>query len=88
MPPHTSLERGCSSGTFDGGRLRLYESRRAEGRGEPGTILALGADGITIAAGDGAVRAGKARVDGTREKIAATEAAAALGLAVGSRLGG
>ena len=70
------------------GRLRLYESRRAAGRGEPGTILALGADGITIAAGDGAVRAGKARVDGTREKVAAAEAAAALRLRVGQRLGG
>lgn len=69
------------------GRLRLYESRRAEGRGAPGTILALGGDGLTIATADGAIRAGKARVDGTRDKLPAAEAAAALGLAVGARLG-
>ena len=87
------LIRGCdpqpgAHTAVAGGRLRLYESRRAEGHGEPGTILALGADGITIATGDGAVRAGKARVDGSREKLPAAEAAAALGLGVGRRLGG
>ena len=69
------------------GRLRLYESRRVEGSDAPGTILALGSDGLTIATGVGAVRAGKARVDGTRDKVPAAEAAAALGLTVGSRLG-
>ncbi len=68
-------------------RLRLYESRRAEGKGAPGTVLALGTDGMTVATGDGAVRAGKARVDGTREKVAAAEAAATLGITVGSSLG-
>ena len=72
-----------------GGRLRLYESRVApEGGGAPGTVLALGDDGaLTVAAGEGAVRLGKARVDGTRDKRPAAEAAAALGLAVGGRLG-
>jgi methionyl-tRNA formyltransferase len=88
-----NLIRGCdpqpgahtAAGT---GRLRLYESRRVDGRAAPGTILALGADGITIATGDGAVRAAKARVDGTRDKLSGAEAAAALGLAVGGRLGG
>jgi methionyl-tRNA formyltransferase len=69
------------------GRLRLYESRRAEGSGASGTLLALGPDGITIATADGAVRVGKARIDGTRDKRPAAEAAAALGLSVGSRLG-
>ena len=57
------------------------------GQGTPGTILALGADGITIATNDGAVRAAKARVDGTKEKLAAADAAATLSLVVGSRLG-
>jgi len=68
-------------------RLRLYESRRAEGQGTPGTVLALGPDGMTIATGAGAVRVGKARIDGTKEKVAATEAAGASGIGVGSRLG-
>ena len=87
-----NLIRGCDpqpgAHTAGGqGRLRLYESRRAEGSGAPGTILVLGPDGITIATADGAVRAGKARVDGTRDKVPAAEAAAALGLTVGSYLG-
>jgi methionyl-tRNA formyltransferase len=87
-----NLIRGCdpqpgAHSAAGAGRLRLYESRRAEGRGEPGTILGLGSDGMTVATGDGAVRAGKARVDGTRDKLAAADAAAALGLRVGSRLG-
>jgi methionyl-tRNA formyltransferase len=68
-------------------RLRLYESRRAEGTGTPGTVLAITADGITIATANGAIRAGKARVEGTKEKLPAADAAAALGLNVGSRLG-
>jgi methionyl-tRNA formyltransferase len=69
------------------GRLRLYDSRRVAGSGAPGAVLALGSDGITIATGGGAIRAGKARVDGTRDKLPAAEAAAALGITVGTRLG-
>jgi methionyl-tRNA formyltransferase len=68
-------------------RLRLYESRSVEGTGAPGTILAVGPEGLTIAAAEGAIRAGKARIDGTKDKLAAADVAATLGLAVGSRLG-
>jgi methionyl-tRNA formyltransferase len=68
-------------------RLRLYESHRASGSGAPGTVVALGTDGMTIATGDGAVRVGKARIDGTKDKLAAADLAARLGLGVGSRLG-
>jgi methionyl-tRNA formyltransferase len=87
-----NLIRGCDpqpgAHTAAGsGRLRLYESRRADGNGAPGTILALGPEGLTVATGDGAVRAGKARVDGMRDKVPAAEAAAVLGLGVGGRLG-
>lgn len=87
------LIRGCDPqpGAYTavgGQRLRLYESRRAAGAGAPGTVLALGADGMTIATGDGAIRVGKARLDGMKDKVAAADAAAALALTVGSRLGG
>ncbi len=87
-----NLIRGCDpqpgAHTAAGsGSVRLYESRRADGAGAPGTVLALGADGITVATGEGAIRAGKARVEGTRDKVPAAEAAAPLGLVVGSRLG-
>ncbi|MEB2285385.1 MAG: hypothetical protein B6D46_00955 [Polyangiaceae bacterium UTPRO1] len=86
------LIRGCDpqpgAHTSAGGkRLRFYESRRAAGEGIPGTILALAPDGVTIATGGGAVRVGKARIDGAPEKLPAAEVAAALGLGVGSRLG-
>jgi methionyl-tRNA formyltransferase len=87
-----NLIRGCdpqpgahtAAGT---GRLRLYESRKAEGQGAPGTVLALDATGMTVATGAAAVRVGKARVEGTKDKRAAAEAAAVLGITVGARLG-
>jgi methionyl-tRNA formyltransferase len=86
------LIRGCdpqpgAHTTFDGTRLRLFGSRRVDGeRGTtPGTVLALGPDGMTIAAGDGAVRVVRARGDGP--KAAAAEVAAALGIRPGMRLG-
>jgi methionyl-tRNA formyltransferase len=86
------LIRGCDPqpgayATAGEKRVRLYESRRAEGKGVPGTVLAIGSDGVTIATGDGAIRAGKARVDGTKDKLAAADVAAVLGLTIGSRLG-
>ncbi len=87
-----NLIRGCDpqpgAHTAAGrGRLRLYESRRAASSGVPGTILAVDEAGAVIATGDGAVRVGKARVEGTKEKCGAAEAVAALGLGVGNRLG-
>ncbi len=69
-------------------RLRLYDSRRVDGAGAPGTVLAIASDGITIATGSGAVRAGKARLDGTKDKLAAADVVTTLGVTVGSRLGG
>ena len=86
------LIRGCDPqpgayATAGDARVRLYESRRASGTGAPGTVLAIGPDGVTIATADGAIRAGKARIDGTKDKLAAADVAATLGLAVGSRLG-
>ncbi|MCC6849864.1 MAG: methionyl-tRNA formyltransferase [Deltaproteobacteria bacterium] len=68
-------------------RLRLYDSRRADGEGAPGTILALGPEGMTVATGAGAVRVAKARIDGAKDKLAAADVARALGLAAGRRLG-
>jgi methionyl-tRNA formyltransferase len=73
-----------------GTRLRLYDSRldSAAAREAPaGTLLACDASGLTVAAAGGAVRVGKARVDGTRDKKPAGEIAATLGLKVGDRLG-
>ena len=71
-------------------RVRWYESHRADGptSAAQGTIVATGEDGVVIAAADGAVRIGKARIDGTAEKKAAAEIIVSLGLAPGASLQG
>ncbi len=89
------LIRGCDPQpgaytTAAGTQVRLYDSRRADAASAgaaPGIILACDAAGLVVAAGDGVVRAGKARREGTREKAPAAEVVAALGLGVGDRLG-
>ncbi len=71
--------------TFDGNEVRIYDSRKADGSGEPGTVLSIDAGGMLVAAGDGAIRVMKLRADAG--KLAAAEYASAAGLAVGSKLG-
>jgi methionyl-tRNA formyltransferase len=66
-------------------RLRLFEPRRVEGTGAPGTVLAVDEAGLVVATADGAVRCTRARGDGP--KAAAAEVAAALGIRPGARLG-
>ncbi len=89
------LVRGCDPqpGAFTRAReaqLRLYESRRTTATGDgaaPGTILAVDGGAIVVAAGDGVVRLGKARIEGTREKVAAADALAVASVRPGDRLG-
>src|SRR2546422_7748963 len=63
-----NLIRGCdpqpgAHTVWRGAPLRLYEPRRVEAhaRAAPGTVLAIDADGLTIAACDGALRCARAR---------------------------
>jgi methionyl-tRNA formyltransferase len=86
------LIRGCDPQpgawtTWRDARLRLYEPHRVDGRAgaAPGTVLAIDADGMTIAAAGGAVRCARARDGGT--KAAAADVARALGIDPGARLG-
>jgi methionyl-tRNA formyltransferase len=84
------LIRGCDPqpGAYTsagGSRLRLYEPHRVPGDGPTGTVLAVNAEGVTIAAAGGAVRCARARNGGA--KAAAADVARALGLAPGARLG-
>ncbi|HXC50307.1 MAG TPA: methionyl-tRNA formyltransferase [Candidatus Limnocylindrales bacterium] len=67
--------------------VRLYGSKIASSRDRsaPGTVLAVTSSGVEIAAAGGSVLIAKLGVDG--KKIAAIEAASALGLAPGSRFG-
>jgi methionyl-tRNA formyltransferase len=86
------LIRGCDPQpgaftTWRDARLRLYDPQRSDGPVDaaPGTVVALGADGITIAAEGGAVRCARARDGGV--KGAAADVARAVGLEAGARLG-
>jgi methionyl-tRNA formyltransferase len=84
-----NLIRGCdpqpgAHTTWRGERLRLFEPTRVGASGAPGTVLAVDADGLTVAAAGGAVRVKRAR--DAAAKRAAHEVAAALGIAPGVRL--
>ena len=89
-----NLIRGCdpqpgAHTVWRDARLRLYESRRVPGKAgaAPGTVFAIGGEGITVACGDGgAVRCARARDGGT--KAAAAGLAHTIGLEPGARLGG
>jgi methionyl-tRNA formyltransferase len=86
------LIRGCDPQPgahtgWNGQRVRLYEPKRVGQvpAAPPGTVLAVDRDGLTIAAGEGAVRCARAREGGA--KAAAGEVARVLGIACGTRLG-
>jgi methionyl-tRNA formyltransferase len=86
------LIRGCDPSPGAHARIgeavvKLYGSRVVSRRdaGAPGTVLRLGDDGIEIAAAGGALLLTKLGSGG--KKLAASEAAAGLGLSVGARLG-
>jgi methionyl-tRNA formyltransferase len=84
-----NLIRGCdpqpgAHTSWQGTRIRLYESRRVDTRPNtaPGTVLAVGPEGITIAAAPGAIRCARARNGGN--KAPAAQVAQALGIEVGA----
>ncbi len=71
--------------TFNGGEVKVFDSRKAEGSGEPGSVVSVDEDGVLVATADGAIRIMKVRADAG--KLAAAEYAAEVGLAAGARLG-
>jgi len=86
------LVRGCDPQPgahtgWRGGRLRCYDSHRVAGDAgtTPGTVLAVTADGMVVATGEGsAIRC--ARLRGGGAKAAAAQVAAAEGVGSGSRI--
>ena len=66
---------------FNSAELKIFDSRKADGSGEPGTILSVDEDGAVVATGDGAIRVIKVRADAG--KVTAAEA----GLETGAKLG-
>ena len=71
--------------TFDGAEVKIFDSRKADGNGEPGSVLELDESGFVVATADGAVRIMKVRADAG--KVTGAEYAAVSGLEVGSILG-
>ena len=71
--------------TFDGNEVKLFDSRKAESTGDPGSVLSIDDSGVVVATADGAIRVSKVRADAG--KVAADEYAGANGLEVGSKLG-
>ncbi|MDZ4842020.1 MAG: methionyl-tRNA formyltransferase, partial [Hyphomicrobium aestuarii] len=70
--------------TINGHTVDIYDSGRVEATGAPGEVLAITADGMTVAAGDGAVLIKRVRA-GKAPKASAAEFAASAGIAVGAR---
>ncbi len=70
----------------NGNELKVFDSGKVEGSGEPGTVLAVVGDSITVAAQGGAIRIERVRPHDDK-KISAGDFAAKTGLAEGSKLG-
>ena len=68
--------------TLNGTKLSVFDAATIQGAGKPGEVLAIGEEGIKIAAGDGAILAKRVRPD-KDAKVAAHEWAANAGLKVG-----
>jgi len=86
-----NLIRGCDPqpGAWtihQGGVVQIYDSARADGKGQPGEIIERAESGLRVAAGNDALLLKRVRAAGG-QKIGASEWAAKAGLRVGDRLG-
>jgi methionyl-tRNA formyltransferase len=85
-----NLIRGCDPQpgawtTHKGAVAQIYDCCRSEGTGTPGEIMEVRAEGVRVAARDGAITLKRVRSGG--QKIASAEWAAQVGLRPGDRLG-
>jgi methionyl-tRNA formyltransferase len=71
--------------TFNGSEVKVFDSRKDDGSGEPGSVVSVDDSGILVATADGAIRIMKVRADAG--KLTAAEYAAEAGLAAGATLG-
>lgn len=71
--------------TFNGNELKIFDSRKADGSGEAGSVLSIDDSGAVVATADGAIRIMKVRADAGKVPVA--EYAASAGLETGSKLG-
>ena len=87
-----NLIRGCNPQpgawtTHAGSEIQVYDARREEGEGEPGTVVSVSDEGVTVQARGGRIRIQRVRPQGAG-KIQAAEWAATAGIEAGTRLGG
>jgi methionyl-tRNA formyltransferase len=64
---------------------KLFRARARDGRGTPGTVLAIDGDGLHVACGDGAVAIRELQLPG-RKRLTAAQVASGRGVAVGDVL--
>jgi methionyl-tRNA formyltransferase len=73
--------------TVKGQKVDIFDASKVSGNGKPGEILAVDANGMTIAAGGGAIQAKRVRgADG--KKVAATEWAKSASVKTGDTFAG
>jgi methionyl-tRNA formyltransferase len=73
--------------TLGGKTVEIFDSARSDGiSGAPGTVTAISADGIAVAAGGGGILIKRVRSE-SRDKVAAADFAGKSGLSVGTRFG-
>ena len=73
--------------THAGSEVQIFDSRRVDGEGTPGDVVAVSDDGVTVQAGGGRILVKRVRPKGG-DKIAAGEWAGSAGVAAGTKLGG
>lgn len=69
---------------FKGQKFDIFDARKVDGSGQPGEILGVSNDGVTVAAAGGAVLVKRVRGEG--QKVPAAEFAASTGLKAGDKL--
>ena len=72
--------------TFDGGRLQIFDCARADGSGNPGEVVEVSGEAVTVQGNGGRIVVKRVRQEGG-PKQASTEWAAAAGVSAGTLLG-
>ena len=72
--------------TNEGASLQMYDSEKRDGDGDPGTVMEVSGDGVTVQAAGGRILVKRVRPDGGGKQPAA-EWAAAVGLTAGVKFG-
>jgi methionyl-tRNA formyltransferase len=71
---------------LNGGEVQIFDARRRDGAGEPGTVVGVSEEGVLVQAKGGRVLVQRVRAKGG-EKIPAAQWAKEAGVKVGTRLG-